>query len=217
VSARDRGFTLIELMIAVAITAVLAAMVAGSVAELDRTASEARAQQERYGAARIALTRLAREISMAYLSDQYDQGRYRERPTLFRGREDRLLLTTFAHERLWRDAKESDQALVEYTLDSDPDAAGKQALFRREKVHLDDDPDRGGQRDVALGAVKKLAFQYWDRVRGDWVREWSTRSTERLNALPTRVRIELEIELPDGRTEKLSTEARIALTAPLEI
>jgi general secretion pathway protein J len=215
VSARAKGFSLVELMIAVAITAALAAMVAGTLAGLDRAGGEARAQQERFGAGRLALSRMARELSMAFLSEQYDKARYRDRPTLFRGREDQLLFTTFAHERLWRDAKESDQALVEYTVDRNPADAGKEALFRREKVHLDDDPERGGERDVVVGRVRGLSFQYWDRKRVDWVREWSTRDTERVNELPTRVRVELELEMPDGKVEKLSTEARIALTRPL--
>jgi general secretion pathway protein J len=48
------------------------------------------------------------------------------------------------------------------------------------------------------------------------VREWSTRSPEKLNELPTRVRIELEVKLADGRTEKFTTQARVAITAPLE-
>jgi general secretion pathway protein J len=211
-----RGFTLLELLIAVGITAALAAMVAGAFARLDRAGEEARVQQERYGTARLALTRMAREIRLAFVSDQYDASRYRERPTLFRGREDELLFTTFAHERLWKDAKESDQAVVEYALDRDPDHPGEEALFRREKVHVDDDPERGGHRDVACPRVERIRFQYWDRKRAEWTREWSTRTTERANELPTRVRIELELEVPGGKTEKLSTEARIALTRPLD-
>lgn len=211
-----RGFTLLELLIAIGVTAALVAMVAGAVARLDRAGEEARAQRERYGTARLALGRMAREIRMAFVSDQFDAARYRERPTLFRGREDELLFTTFAHERLWKDAKESDQAVVEYVLDRDPDAPGERALFRREKVHLDDDPERGGRRDVTLPRVERLRFQYWDRQRGEWTREWSTRTTERQNELPTRVRIEIEMEVPGVGTEKLSTEARIALTRPLD-
>jgi general secretion pathway protein J len=64
--------------------------------------------------------------------------------------------------------------------------------------------------------VERLRFQYWDRQRGEWTREWSTRTTERQNELPTRVRIEIEMEVPGVGTEKLSTEARIALTRPLD-
>ena len=58
-----------------------------------------------------------RELSMAFLSDNYDTNRYRDPPTLFAGRDDELLFSTMAHERLYQDARESDQAIVEYTVE----------------------------------------------------------------------------------------------------
>ena len=51
------------------------------------------------------------------MSDRYDPKRYRDqndRPTNFIGERDRLLFTSFAHQRLYTDAKESDQMVVEY-------------------------------------------------------------------------------------------------------
>jgi len=53
-----------------------------------------------------------------------------ERPTSSvegRTREASLTITSFAHERLHVDAKESDQALFEYKLDRDDD--GNRSLF----------------------------------------------------------------------------------------
>ena len=210
-----RGFTLLEVMIAVAITAMLGAMTLGAFRQVDRAREVSEDQGDRYGPARQAVSRLADELSMAFLSDHYDKNRYRERPTLFTGREDKVLFCTFAHQRLGRDARESDQAVVEYTLESDPDHPGDQALFRREKVHLDDEADRGGTKDMVADHLQSFHLEYWDARRSDWSREWSTRSVDHPNALPTRVRVALEVKLADGRTETLSTEARIALTRPL--
>jgi len=210
---RARGFSLVELMIAVAITATLGAMTVGAFAQIDRASQVARAQAERYDSARLALSRMAREVSAAFLSDNYDKNRFGNgpdrRPTLFVGREDQLLFSTMAHERLYQDARESDQAVVEYTVDSDPDGSGERALFRREKVHLDDEPDRGGRKDLVATHVVGLTIAYWDQKRSDWAREWSTRSVENASALPSRVRFTLEVKLADGRTEKFVTEARI--------
>jgi general secretion pathway protein J len=212
---RARGFTLVEVLIAVGITAAMAAMTFGSLRQVDRAATVAREQNERYAAARLALSRLSREVSMAFLSENYDANRFREPPTLFVGREDELLFTTFAHVRLYRDAKESDQAVVEYTLESDPDHAGEQALFRRSKPRLDGEPDRGGRKDLVADRVSALRLQYWDPKRKEWTREWSTRLVEHARELPPRIRIELEVKLADGRTEKFVTEARIELRAAL--
>jgi general secretion pathway protein J len=61
--------------------------------------------------------RMVREISAAFVSDHYDTRRYRDqndRPTNFIGARDRLLFTSMAHQRLYADAKESDQMVVEY-------------------------------------------------------------------------------------------------------
>lgn len=211
----SRGFTLVELLIAVGITATIGVMTLGAFQQVDRAKVITREQGDRYAAARSALSRLSREVSMAFLSENYDHKRYRDRPTLFVGREDELLFTTMAHQRLYRDAKESDQAVVEYVVESDPDQAGEEALFRRSKPRIDDEPDRGGRKDLVADHVASFRISYWDRTRSEWAREWTTRSVERAGELPTRVRFELEIALADGRREKLSTEARIALTKPL--
>lgn len=211
-----RGMTLVEVLIAIGITAGMAAMTLGAFRQVDRANDVVREQSERTAAVRVALSRLARELSMAYLSNHFDSKQYRERPTLFAGREDEILFTTMAHERLYRDAKESDQAVVEYTVESDRDRPGEEALFRREKVRIDGEPDRGGRKDLVADRITGFRLQYWDAAKKDWVREWSTRSVERANELPVRVRIEVEAGAPDGTKLKLVTEARVALTAPLD-
>jgi general secretion pathway protein J len=213
------GFTLLEVMIAVAITAAMSVMAVGAFRQVDQAQRLTRDQGDRYGAARLALSRLSRELTMAYLSEHYDKTTtraLRERPTAFLGKEDELLFTTFAHERLARDARESDQSVVEYTLAADPDHSGEQALFRREKARIDEELDRGGRKDVVADHLGSFRLQYWDPKKNDWVREWSTRSVDHPNDLPSRVRVELELKLPDGRTEKLTTEARIALRKSLD-
>lgn len=212
---RARGFTLVEVLIAVGITAGMAIMTIGALRDLDHASELARDQDDRYAAARVALDRLTRELSMAFLSDNYDSSRYRDPLTLFVGRDDELTFSTMSHVRLYRDAKESDQAIVAYRLDADPDHAGEKALFRREKVHLDDEPDRGGETDLVADHVAGLRFEYWDPKRRDWVREWTTRGTEHAKELPPRVRIELELKLADGRTEKFTSEARVEMRTVL--
>jgi len=210
-----RGMTLIEVLIAIGITAGMGLMTLGAFRQVDRANEIVREQSERTAAARVALTRLAHELTMAFLSESYDRKQFRDRPTLFTGREDEILFTTMAHERLYRDAKESDQAVVEYKLEADPDRPGEEALFRREKPRLDGEPDRGGTTALVADRITAFRLQYWDQAKKEWVREWSTRSTDRTNDLPVRVRIEIEAGARSGPAEKLVTEARVALTRPL--
>lgn len=215
-----RGFTLMEVMIAAAITAMMGAMVAGAFGRAAAARDAAQAQDERYGGARQTLSRMAREVTEAYLSDHYDRKRFRERPTVFQGKDegdrDSLLFATFAHARLLRDAKESDEAVVEYTVGADPAHPGEQALFRREKPRIDDEPDRGGTRAVVLEHVKGFDVQYWDWKRQEWAREWNTASVENKDRLPTRVRMRLRLLMPDGKETTFETQARIAIVRPLD-
>jgi len=210
-----RGFTLVELMIAAAITALIGSVIAGSYVQVDRAATIVRDQASRSAGARVAMSRMASELSMAFLSDHFDAKRFRDRPTLFKGQGDALLFTTMAHVRRYQDATESDQVLVEYLVERDL-ATGEDALYRREKVHIDDEPDRGGRKDLVADHVARLELGYWDRVRKEWLKEWSTRSAERLNELPTRIRIRLEIKQADGKAITYTTQARVAITAPLD-
>jgi len=212
-----RGLTLIELMVAMSITAIMGVMVAGAISQIDHASEITRAQDERYGEARRALTRLSSELAMAFTSEHFDRARYSNgRPTLFRGQEDSLLFTTMAHVRLFRGAKESDQSVVEYLVDRDPENRDADALYRREKLRIDDDPEGEGRRDLVARNVKRLTLSYWDAKKKEWVREWDTTRVERKDELPTVVRAEVELRLADGRLERLSTAARVALTRPLD-
>jgi len=215
-----RGFTLVEVTIAVAITAVIGLTVAGSFRRASDARELAEQQDERFTGARMALTRMSREVTEAFLSEHYDRKRFRERPTVFRGKDsgerDELLFATFTHARLQRDAKESDQAVVEYKLDSDPERRGELALFRREKGRIDDEPDRGGSRAVVLEHVKGFDVQYWDWKRQEWVREWDSSTVERQGWLPTRVRMRVRLSMPDGKDRSFETQARIAIIRPLD-
>jgi general secretion pathway protein J len=215
-----RGFTLMEVMIAASITAMMGALVAGAFGRAAAARDLAEAQEERFTGARQALSRMSREVSEAFLSEHYDRKRFRERLTVFKGKDegdrDSLLFATFAHARLLRDAKESDQAVVAYDLDADPAHPGEQALYRREKARIDDQPDRGGARAVVLEHVRGFDAQYWDWKRQEWVREWDTTAAENKDRLPTRVRLRVKVLMPDGSERAFETQARIAIIRPLD-
>ena len=215
----SRGVTLVEVMIAVGITAVIGAMVMGAFQRTYASKELADAQDERYVSARVSLTRIARELSQAFLSDHYDRKKYREPLTVFRGKDggerDDLLFATMSHERLTQDAKESDQSVVEYTVEPDPALRGENALFRREKPRIDDDPTHGGAKSIVCQHVTTFDVQYWDWKRQEWAREWVTNSAERQSILPTRVKVRLGLKMPDGSDRILETQARIAIVRPL--
>jgi len=217
---RARGFTLLEVIFAVGVTAMMGVLIAAAFQSGYRTKELVEQEADRYRALRTGTDRMVREISGAFVSDHYDTRRYRDqndRPTNFIGARDRLLFTSMGHQRLYADAKESDQMVVEYYTKSAPGPGGQQRLnlIRREDSILDDRMDRGGVEDVLIENVKRLDFAYWDSDKKDWVDEWDTRRIEKKSILPVRVRITISAVDETGREARYVTQARIVLNTEI--
>jgi general secretion pathway protein J len=215
-----RGFTLMEVMIAISITALMGAMVTMAFQTGFRAKEVVEAEADHYRMLRVAMTRMAREISSAYVSDRYDGRRYRDqndRPSNFVGKRDRLLFTTFAHQRLYTDSKESDQAVVEYFVQTSTEqgAGSRQDLMRRLNPNVEGRMERGGTTDVLFEGVKRVEFEYWNPDRRDWDTEWDTRRTDQKEKLPTRVRITLVALDENGKEARYTTQTRVMLNTEL--
>jgi general secretion pathway protein J len=214
--AAPPGFTLVEVMIAVAITAFIGLTIGVSFNTTIMTKEVVEVQAEKYRMLRTAMSRMTREIGAAYVSDRYDAKRYRDafdRPTNFVGTRDKLMFSTLSHQRLYADAKESDQMVVEYSVKSSPDskAKGRTDVVRREKALIEERMDRGGTEDTLFESAKKLEFQYWNSERKQWEDEWDTRRAEKKSILPSRVKITLYALDENGKEVRYSTQARIML------
>ena len=215
-----RGFTLLEVMIAVAVLALIGGLTWKSFDGAYDLKQRVERAEERDQTVRGALDRIAREVSMTFLSEHYDHKRFRERPTFFRLKDGRgeaqLMITSFAHERLHIDAKESDQAVFEYRLDRDE--SGKTSLFRRVKAQIDEDPDRGGEKALLAEDVIRFTVQAWDPRDREWRDEWGSNSPQRTGGalIPPRVRIALTVRDEQGKERTWSTQARLQLVNPLD-
>jgi general secretion pathway protein J len=84
--------------------------------------------------ARVALSRLRREIQLAFLTEH--RAAIESYETVFVAEDnnpDTLYFATFAHQRLYRNSRESDQAEVTIWVDSGPDGRGEgDVLYHRE-------------------------------------------------------------------------------------
>jgi general secretion pathway protein J len=218
----SRGFTLLEVLIAVAILGLIGGLTWKTFDGAWSVKARVEAAEERDQMVRGALNRLAREVSMSFLSDHYDRKRYRDRPTLFRLRDGRreadVMFTSFAHERLHTDAKESDQALFEYSLAPDPRDGSKRDLFRRVKPLLDEDPERGGDKAVLAEDVLAFSVEAWEPKDREWRAEWNSNGVDRSGGVlvPPRVKLSLTVRGEDGKERTYTTQAKIYLTQPLD-
>lgn len=221
-----RGFTLVEVMIAIALLAVVSASLITSFTTSFETKQRVTAVNERYHEGRQTVTRMARELRMAFIRPEVPEELRQEDPmmiTRFEGREDQLHFATTAHLRIHAGAKESDQAEIAYYLgrsDRDSGYEGR-TLFRRESKRVDNRPERGGYIYPVVDGVKEFKIEYWDDSGGlgddNWRRTWNSHDDPKEPLLPARVRITLELESPldGGPTIRFVSQAAPRLRRPI--
>lgn len=218
---RTRGFTLIEVMVAVSILAIVTTLTWASFKQTFSTKSAIEAQAGRYRTVRLALERMARELSMIYISQDEDTSQP-ERRTRLVGKHhndlDEVTFSYFGHQRLYQDANEADTALVGYYAARDRDDSRKTNLMRRETrrlsyYKLDDQP---GEADIVCDDVVRLKLDFWDLRDKQWRDEWVTTSADgQPDRLPSKIRITLTVRDERGKEVPFQTETRLALSEPL--
>ena len=143
-----RGFTLLEIMLAVSVLALVGTMVYGGFSQTALNKARVEEDVDRSRVIHMALDRMARELTMAFVSTHENPSPdLRVIDTAFigsdRGKDDRIDFTSFSHRRLYRNARESDQNEISYFVTEHPDEPGVQVLARREQNRIDEDPRRG--------------------------------------------------------------------------
>jgi general secretion pathway protein J len=182
----QKGFTLIEVLLAVTITAILLVTVYGVFTSVSNARNRIEAEGEGYHLARVIFDRIGREIRGAY----YLKG---NKKTTFKGGIDEernpfLLLSTTATTP--QGERQEGVALVRYRLRKDEQAEDKRVLTRSEEPLI-----QGTQtpREYRLApGIEALQLRFSD---GDnWQESWDSDS---LNAVPKMIEVALEIRL-DG-------------------
>ncbi len=217
---RASGFTLMEVVLALAILALMGALTWGSIARSFDAFETVKEIDGRYHNVRVAMNRMAKELSMAFLtSDRRHTGRERMWETLFKGEPGSpfhtIHFTAFAHEVLRQDAKESDQSEISYYGERDEDFPEQMNLMRREDPRLDREPSEGGRSYVLAENIKDFKLRFFDPKDDDWTEEWDTDDQEFKGRLPTVVEITMIIEDESKEELKFVTKTRINLTLEL--
>lgn len=214
---RARGLTLLEVMVAVAVLAIVSVLIYGAFSTIAKGKQSASNLSERYRIVRLAMTRMSRELGMAYISAHVAASpQLNGRVTAFTGTAKRVDFDAFAHRRLQKDAHESDQCELSYfTVASKK--AGQLDLVRREQVIIDDQHGKGGVVQVLVDDVDTFGLRYLDPVSGLWTEQWDSTSAV---GQPGRVPLQIEIVLiakggPAGEPIRLRTKTSPVIQTPL--
>ena len=208
---------MIELMLALALFTFITTIMWGSFSQTANSKRAVQSEQERTHSVRVALMRMAREIEMAYLSDNENTA-IAHRRTLFvassRVDVDELTFSTFAHQRLRAGAAEGDTSLITYFGARDPDDRRILNLMRREtrRLQAEDPRTLPGEAYILCPDVARVKFAFWDHRKKEWATEWSTLDATGMAYLPTHVRIMLTVVDERGKEVSYSTDARIQMT-----
>ena len=218
-----RGFTLLEIILAVAVLALVGTMIYGGFSQTSLNKARVEEDVDRSRVVHMALERMARELQMAFVSTHANPSPdLRVVETAFIGKdnsdEDRIDFTSFSHRRLYRNARESDQNEISYFVTDHPDDPDVRILARREQNRIDEDPRRGGKSQIMVEGVEGFNLEYYDPLLSDWVQTWDTENTlSQPNRLPTQVRITLTVTDPrrSRATQTFGTRVSIPLTFAL--
>ena len=192
---RRRGFTLIEVIISIAILAAITSLLFGAFSALKRSKDGLSRVQDRQREARLAMARITRELQSAYLSAHIPLNQALQvQKTIFKSERgtpaDRLDFTAFANRRLDKNSHVSDQCELSYFGMPNPDGSGTTDLVRRIDTELDLDPTRGGKIEVLATDIDLFDLQYLDAQTGQWQESWdTTQTTGQPDRLPLQVRV----------------------------
>lgn len=223
--------TLLEIMISVFLIGMLGVATIGVIARTQNARETIGEINDRYHGARVVLDRMAREIAMTYVSIPGSAVNDLSRIplTLVRSTPDapvsRLLFSTFSHVRMVRNARESDQAIVEYYGKPSPKDPKVHLLLRRVNPVINHEPERGGVAYVMLERVKRLTFRFWDKRKNDWIDNWDTTKVEfggRIGnnvgrvIMPSLIEIKLTVADPSGEETTFLTRTRVVMQGALQ-
>lgn len=216
--AASRGLTLIEVMVAVSVLTLISVLVYGAFSTITRGKQAASDISERYRVGRIAMTRMANELSMAFISMHVAATpSLQSRVTAFTGKGSRVDFDAFAHRRLSKDAHESDQCELSFFTASNPKKTTQLDLVRREQALIDDQHGKGGVSQVLADDVDTFALKYLDPTTGLWTETWDTTSAiGQANRLPLQIEIYLVLKAgPAGEPIRLRTKTTLRMLQPL--
>jgi type II secretion system protein J len=199
-----RGFTLLEILIAMVILAIVMVTVYAAFTSNVEAIHRARQQTQIFQMARIALDRMTKDLESAYIAP-YQSNEKRRLGMIGTNQEikgkpaDRLDFTTLSHLTPHENALRTDLCEVGYRLEEDPEQGGF-ILYRRDDGSLDDDLASGGVSHELARGVVGFNILYQD-AQGKEFDDWRAAEGTPATELPSLILVRLLIKDRQGREE----------------
>lgn len=177
---KNDGFTLVEMLVATAISSVILVMVYTAYASIIKSVNQGKVVSQYYEKINMAIRKIDSDILNTYWTENSKNLNF---ISTVEGNSSRLNFVTgeFKSNRMILSIKEnspsSDIHEVGYYLKIDS-KTGKNDLIRRSEIHYDSSPLVGGTEEVILSNVDSIKFDF--KYRSDWIDTWDSTEKKRL-------------------------------------
>jgi type II secretion system protein J len=172
---KQKGFSLLEVLIGVAILTGMSLLLYSSMNRSLSAKAAVDARDEVLQGARVAIARIADDLSQAVLANKAFASADGNFVTGLKGAGDQVDFSALGHFHFLKNARDSDSTNIGYYLKSGSQS-GLQTLMRRENATPSDKIDEGGIAYPVIENVKNFGLEYYDAAKAEWVTEWTRRS-----------------------------------------
>lgn len=197
---RPRGFTLMEILIAIFIFAIVLSTIYTSYTGTSRIVNETESRADIYAMARIALERILEDLESVYITPRDPQSTKSdgeraqfvgEDKELKDGSADSLSFISMAHLVFSEQDQSFGPAEIGYYIEEDEEGEGL-VLYRTDTLAFQEKPEEGGGRGLVLcDRLASVNFTYYDD-KGEVYDNWDSTSEAFKKTIPQMVSILLE-------------------------
>ena len=205
-SYRSSGFTLLEILMAISIFAIVISLAYGSYRATFRIIDSTESQAEIYNKGRMVMDRLSSDLGSLYLGTN---GFLQGKPQNIGNREaDTIQLTSTAHLVLNRKEQPTGYATISYTVEEDPETKGLR-LFRRDVAFRpveteEPDTSKGLLLCDGLQEVRFLYHRNKQEKQDNWDSKEIVKADTKARKLPDWIEINLLFIDPGAADKTIS-------------
>ena len=215
---QSRGFTLIEIIIAISILAIIVGIAYGSFSQILRSKIILDDQSDVDSIGQTLMSRLAHELQSAYKAALLPECGEKQTATTseyFRGHKDSssdgqsfdsvTFITRDGGQYMPDGGTHTGDVQLQYLVAPDPDNANTPTLYRRE-IPVIRPVDRACENKLnfpIVGNISSLSFRYYDSQNSKWLDTWGSETTQ--SPMPRFVYIKAKIKSPRGEIHSYET------------